>query len=536
MKGMNGWTRFAYVGISGALPIVMILVPTIGGAQTPEPPLEPPSPSTTESSSPAKKERPVGYSDLLLNVRELEQEIEHEIEEIIHTADEKRKPGKRTEPADDVLTQIREHEWSRYVKTLLTMPDWIDLGFENRTRFETMDHPVNRSAAAGGGRTDAQIALRSRLRTQLGGNGPLRILFEGQDARSFLDRDPGDFRNATTVNEFDVLQLFGSLTARNLFGTGLRTDVHVGRMTLDFGRRRLVARNDYRNTTNAFDGVHWYLAKDGAWRLRAFFTEPVTRFLDSADSVNHKNTFWGAYAESRYFPWLKGDIYYLGLNDRRTSDVNEHRTYSTIGFRLFKDDKPGELDYELESTYQFGTKGREDHFAYFQHLDLGYTFDVAWTPRIVLHGDYASGDRDPNDGKSRRFDSLFGARRFEYMPTGIVGPFFRTNLTGGGWRLIVAPAKGWVLQIKQRFWYLAESRDFFGSSGLRDTTGGSGRNLGHDLELRAQWFISNNLDFDVGWWHWFKGSYFERLPPTAGLPAGGEKDTDYFYIQMRVRM
>ncbi|WP_062487247.1 alginate export family protein [Candidatus Nitrospira inopinata] len=478
----------------------------------------------------------MGYSNLLLNVRELEQEIEHEIEEIIHTADEKRKPGKRTEPADDVLTQIREHEWSRYVKTLLTMPDWIDLGFENRTRFETMDHPVNRSAAAGGGRTDAQIALRSRLRTQLGGNGPLRILFEGQDARSFLDRDPGDFRNATTVNEFDVLQLFGSITARNLFGTGLRTDVHFGRMTLDFGRRRLVARNDYRNTTNAFDGVHWYLAKDGAWRLRAFFTEPVTRFLDSADSVNHKNTFWGAYAESRYFPWLKGDIYYLGLNDRRTPDVNEHRTYSTVGFRLFKDDKPGELDYELESTYQFGTKGREDHFAYFQHLDLGYTFDVAWTPRIVLHGDYASGDRDPNDGKSRRFDSLFGARRFEYMPTGIVGPFFRTNLTGGGWRLIVAPAKGWILQIKQRFWYLAESRDFFGSSGLRDTTGGSGRNLGHDLELRAQWFISNNLDFDVGWWHWFKGSYFERLPPTAGLPAGGEKDTDYFYIQMRVRM
>ncbi|MCP9470753.1 MAG: alginate export family protein [Nitrospira sp.] len=536
MKGMKGWARIASIGISGTLAIVMMSVPTIVGAQTPAPPPESPSPSASESSSPAQKERPLGYSDLLLNVRELEQEIEHEIEEIIHTADEKRKPGKRTEPADDVLTQIREHEWSRYVKTLLTMPDWVDLGFENRTRFESYDHPVNRSAAVGGGRTDAQIALRSRLRTQLGGNGPLRILFEGQDARSFLDGDPGDFRNTTTVNEFDVLQLFGSITARNLFGTGLRTDIHVGRMTLDFGRRRLVARNDYRNTTNAFDGVHWYLDKDGAWRLRAFFTEPVTRFLDRADSANHKNTFWGVYAESRYFPWLKADVYYLGLNDRRVPNVNEHRTYSTIGFRLFKDDKPGELDYELESTYQFGTRGREDHFAYFQHLDLGYTFDLPWKPRLVLHSDYASGDGDPTDGKSRRFDTLFGARRFEYMPTGIVGPFFRTNLTGGGWRVIVTPAKGWILQIKQRFWYLAESRDFFGSSGLRDTTGGAGRSLGHDLELRAQWFISNNLDFDVGWWHWFKGSYFDRLPSTAGLPPGGEKDTDYFFFQMRVRM
>ncbi|MCS6897395.1 MAG: alginate export family protein [Nitrospira sp.] len=533
---MKGLSRIVCAGISGALAMAIIVEPAIGIAQTPEQPSSSPSPSAADSSSPIQKERPPGYSDLLLNVRELEQEIEHGIEEILRTADEKRKPGKRIEPADDILTQVREHEWSRYIKTLFTLPEWVDLGLEHRTRFETMDHPVNRSASAGGGRTDAQVALRSRLRAQLGGNGPLRMLFEGQDARSFLDQEPGDFRNNTTVNEFDVLQLFASMTARNLFGSNVRTDVHFGRMTLDFGRRRLVARNDFRNTTNAFDGIHGYLAKDNAWRLRAFLTQPVTRFLDKADSSHNKSLFWGAYAESRHFSWMKVDAYYLGLNDRRVATVNEHRTYSTFGFRLFKDDKAGELDYELESTYQLGTRGREDHFAYFQHLDVGYTFDVPWNPRVVLHGDYASGDSDPNDGKSQRFDSLFGARRFEYMPTGIVGPFFRTNLAGGGWRIIVTPAKGWILQIKQRFWYLAEPRDGFGSSGLRDTTGGSGRSLGHDLELRAQWFISNNWDFDVGWWHWFKGSYFDRLPSAAGLPSGGEKDTDYFYVQMRVRM
>lgn len=525
-------TWIASVRIFTALTIMMILAPTIGIAQTPEPPPESSPTSTTEPSSPTKKERPLGYSDLLLNVRELE----HEIEEVIHAADEKRKPGKRTEPADDILSQIREHEWSRYVKTALTMPDWIDLGFENRTRFETFDHPVNRSAAVGGGRTDGQIALRSRLRTQLGGNGPLRVLFEGQDSRSFLDQDPGDFRNNTTVNEFDVLQLFASVTVRNLLGSGLRTDVHVGRMTLDFGRRRIVARNDFRNTTNAFDGIHWYLAKDNTWRLRAFLTQPVTRFLERADNSNNANLFWGFYGESRYFPWLKADAYYLGLNDQRVPNGNQHRTYSTFGFRLFKDDNPGELDYELESTYQFGTRGTEDHFAYFQHLDVGYTLNIPWKPRLVLHGDYASGDSDPTDGKSQRFDTLFGARRFEYMPTGTVGPFFRTNLTGGGWRVIVTPAKGVILQIKQRFWYLPESKDFFGSSNLRDVTGGAGRSLGHDLELRAQWFVTNNLDLDVGWWHWFKGSYFDRLPTAAGLPPGGDKDTDYFYVQLRVRI
>jgi hypothetical protein len=92
------------------------------------------------------------------------------------------------------------------------------------------------------------------------------------------------------------------------------------------------------------------------------------------------------------------------------------------------------------------------------------------------------------------------------------------------------------VQVKHRVWYLAQSRDVFGASGLRDITGQAGNSLGHDVELRAQWAINMNVDFDVGYVHWFKGSYFHRLPATVGLPAGGEEDTDYFYVQMRVRV
>ena len=45
------------------------------------------------------------------------------------------------EPADAVLNQRRELEWNRYLKTALHLPDWVDLGIENRTRFESYDHP-----------------------------------------------------------------------------------------------------------------------------------------------------------------------------------------------------------------------------------------------------------------------------------------------------------------------------------------------------------------------------------------------------------
>ena len=37
------------------------------------------------------------------------------------------------EPADAVLIRRRNMEWSRYAKTAMHLPDWVDLGLENRT-------------------------------------------------------------------------------------------------------------------------------------------------------------------------------------------------------------------------------------------------------------------------------------------------------------------------------------------------------------------------------------------------------------------
>ncbi len=440
------------------------------------------------------------------------------------------------EPADAVLNQRRDIDWIHYERSLLHLPDWLDLEMENRTRFESYDHPWRANQAIGNGRTDAQIAMRSRVRIGLGGDGPLKFLFEGQDSRSYLDGDRGDFRDTTTVNEFDILQLMGSLTVKNVFGTGLRTDAHFGRMTMDFGRRRLIARNDFRNTTNAFDGFHWHLAQEGTWRIRAFATQPVVRDDVRLDQQYHNFLFWGTYLESRHFPWFQMDAYYLGLNDQRVPNGTAHRTYTTAGGRLCKDPKPGELDYEIETTWQTGTRGVTDHFAHFQHLDLGYTFKLPWTPRLVFHYDYASGDREPGDSQSEGFDTLFGARRFELGPTGIWGPHSRTNLNSPGWRLIVTPTPNVILQVKHRVWHLAQSRDSFGNTGLRDTTGNAGTSLGHDVELRAQWMVTSNLDFDAGYVHWFKGSYFDHPTILSQMPAGGNVDSDYFYVQIRVRI
>jgi hypothetical protein len=444
------------------------------------------------------------------------------------------------EPADAVLNLRREIEWSRYVKTAMHLPDWIDLGLENRTRFESYDHPWRSTQAIGGGGTDAQLALRSRVRVGLGGNGPFRFLFEGQDSRALSNDETGDFKNNTTVNQFDILQLLGSVTLNNVGGSGLRTDLHFGRMTLDFGMRRYVARNDFRNTTNAFDGVHWQIGQDKTWRFRAFLVEPVNRSLEQPDDHSTKSLFWGTYVESEHFPWFNVNAFYFGLNDQQLQNKNLHRTYSTFGLRLFKSPAINEFDYEFEGAVQTGHLGTVDHFAYNPNVEVGYTFNLPWTPRLLAQYTYASGTRNQGGGQVGTFDPLFGARRFDLNPTGIWGPFFRSNISSPGWRLILKPDDTLTVTVKQRFWYLAEASAVYTGGLLQDSTGGSGNYLGHDLELRAQWAplwaMRQNLDFDFGYVHWFKGSYFDSPAIIAQMPAGGNKDSDYFYASVRVRL
>lgn len=342
--------------------------------------------------------------------------------------------------------------------------------------------------------------------------------------------------NNTTVDEWDILQLFGSLTVDDVLGSGLRTDLHFGRMTLDLGSRRYVARNDFRNTQNAFDGLHWQIGKADTWRFRTFITEPVIREEVKLDEQNKKFLFWGAYVENLQISWMNINIFYYGLNDQRQQNKNFHRTYGTYGFRLFKDSAIGEFDYELEGAVQVGQLGQVDHFAYNPNAQVGYTFNVPWTPQFLVQYTYASGTRTPGGSQNGTFDPLFGARRWDLMATGIFGPFLRSNISSPGWRLVAKPVNNVTMQIKQRFWYLAQGGAVNGGILLQDPSGGAGNYLGHDIELRATWTVSQNLEFDAGYDHWFKGSYFKRLPASANLPQGGDKDTDYFYLSMRIRL
>ena len=135
----------------------------------------------------------------------------------------------------------------------------------------------------------------------------------------------------------------------------------------------------------------------------------------------------------------------------------------------------------------------------------------------------------PTTPAPERFDTLFGARRFEYAPTGIYGPFFRANITGPGVRVTLAPAPPVEVQVAHRALWLAEARDAWAGSGLQDATGGSGSSLGQHLEARVRWRPRRWLVVEANWAHFFKGSYLDRVPGSPGTP-----DTDYLTVGFTV--
>ena len=85
---------------------------------------------------------------------------------------------------------------------------------------------------------------------------PLRGAVEFQDSRRYNGHFPRDDRD---WNEYDLLQAYGELYFKGALGEDPRKQqrpirFRAGRMAYEVLDRRFIARNEWRNTTNTFEG------------------------------------------------------------------------------------------------------------------------------------------------------------------------------------------------------------------------------------------------------------------------------------------
>lgn len=425
----------------------------------------------------------------------------------------------------------------------LNLPKWLSLSVEQRTRYETMDG----SFKAGGKGGDQQIPLQTDVFAQARFNH-FRFGGEFLDARQ-LGSDLATGVNNTHVDEADLIQGYLAWSDQNFLHSGLGTEITAGRQTLNFGSRRLIARNAMRNTINSFDGLRFRVVDYGNWQFNAFVTMPVNRYPSSAtaildgehdfDTADGKTGFSGGFFEMYNIGFgvnAEMYLYHLDEGDSAKSQTRNRR-YFTPGGRLYIKPAKGDVDFQLETIGQFGTIHTSatnnkalQHEAWYQHVDLGYTVDMNWKPRFAVLYDYASGDENPTDGNDERFDTLYGARRFEFGATGIYGAFARSNINSPGYNVGFSPLSNVQVGLNHRFYWLAEKKDAWTTSGLSDAKGKTDDYIGHQIELTSRWDVNSSLNFETGWAHLFKGEFAKNAPK-----APDTQDVDYFYVQSMLR-
>lgn len=408
--------------------------------------------------------------------------------------------------------------------------DGFSLSGQVRLRYEALDG----QARAG---LDDRIDLTS-LRSVIAADyraGPIHLGAELWDSRAWGGH-PGEGVGTGEVNTLEPVQAYVAADLGSLWGPGSKMSVQVGRFLLNLGSRRLVAADDYRNTTNGYSGARVDIATAQGGSASFIYVLPQMRRPDDEASVLDQDgeldregfdlRLWGGYAAQTVARRTMIELGYIGLAERdMPGRPTRNRHLHSVSLRLMRDPHPAAFDYEVEGIWQMGRiragaapgAAMLDVAAWFVHADAGYSVPCPLRARVSAEFDYASGDR--RGGGYGRFDTLFGMRRADFVPAGIFAQTGRANILTPGVRIEMAPGKRVDLFASWHPMWLASRTDAFSTTGVRDASGRSGRFAGHMVDGRLRWWMKPQklrAEINASWLA--KGRFLHAAPnaPRAG--------------------
>jgi hypothetical protein len=411
--------------------------------------------------------------------------------------------------------------------------DWLDVGLDYRTRYEYRENDFRRNVPD----IDRPLLLRARgflgLKEKL---DPFRFTLEVEDAQrkySMFEPDDRDYNRA------EPIQAFAELFYKDGLGTNRPLSVRAGRMAFEFLDRRLIGLNEWRNTTNTFQGLRVSLGKDSNnWSVDMLALQPLQRHIDRLDEPVRNQLFYAVIGNIRFL----SDIvtiqpYYMGLKQSKLNEPvfsktklafedrkRRGREIHTIGTRFYGLIGKTGFDYDISATYQFGMDDTEKQISqasYSYVLESGYTFSHSWKPRLGVFYGYVSGDRDPNDKVNNRFERLFGFAR----PWSSSDYFQMENLSSPKVVLEFSPLPNLKIDTAIVRFYLASETDRWNSANLKDETGKSGKYLGDEFNIRFRFPLLSRVKANIGYAFFKPGSF------TVDT-SGRERDSHFTYLEL----
>lgn len=427
-----------------------------------------------------------------------------------------------------------------YVKTLsqtgissLKNLDWIEAGLDYRTRYEHRENDFRRPDAG----VDRPLLLRTRgyfgIKEIL---DPIRFAVEIEDAQRVNSKYEVDNRD---YNRAEPINAYGELYFKDGVGLNRPLSIRYGIMSLEFLDRKLIALNEWRNTTNTFQGAKISLGKDqNNWSVDFLALKPLERLTNELDKPIRNQLFGGVIGHIRH--WSKIitiEPFYLGLKQSKLdqSKFNETkfafepnnrigREIHTVGVRFYNVYMSG-FDYDISGMSQHGvndTEKQQRHEAFAFTFESGYSFNHSWKPRTAFFFGYVTGDKNPNDNTNQRFERLFGFAR----PWSSNDYIQMENLKSPKLIFDFEPIRGLKVDTAVVWFFLASARDrWSGVGNLRDQTGQSGEYMGFEYNVRARYDLNSRVKANIGY------AFFKPGDFTINT-TGREINSHFGYLEL----
>jgi hypothetical protein len=199
--------------------------------------------------------------------------------------------------------------------------------------------------------------------------------------------------------------------------------IRAGRQELGYGNNRLLTFREGPNTRLTFDAA---IIKHQNKKRKIDFLAitPVISNQFAFDDKSFKEFVFGFYATENVIPKkLLLDYYFLHFTseNRRYNFATGKENRNVGGFRIFSQN--AKLNYELESTYQFGKFGKQSIAAFGFSSDIRYVVSKKYNVELGLGANYFTGDRSRTDNNLNTYNLIFSKPSY-----GLAAPIGSSNI------------------------------------------------------------------------------------------------------------
>lgn len=299
-------------------------------------------------------------------------------------------PRVSREPLDDL----------KYIPLSSSDPKmYFSLGANLRERFESNDAVAFGTDSA---QSDSYVISRMEVDADLH-LGPQVQIFTQLQSDYAIDKA---IHTPVDQDRLDLEQGFISVTEPLAQG---ELALRLGRQEIGFDLQRFISVRDGPNVRQSYDAL-WLEYVRGPWRITSLLSYPVqTRDNSPFDDYSGRSLSYDGLKVQYQFSdttnlsilyshFIQDNVHFLSASGNESRDI----------FDVHAAGIDGPLDWDVEGMGQTGSIGAQQIRAWAFGSLAGYTVsERAWTPRLGLQFDGASGDRNPRDQVLNTFNPLF---------------------------------------------------------------------------------------------------------------------------------